>query len=167
MSRKVIKHVLIRNEKLNIENYEKNSLDISNNKGETYMSSQIQAKERTNSINFINIDNLQTNSPINDEEKVVKALDSANYFHFLKSYLCFKDQKTRLINECYELHKEEVCIENILKRLYEYEERIDCIETILNENSLVAKNIPKSERFEKIYELVNEIEKKNNEKPKK
>ncbi len=78
------------------------------------MSSQIQAKERTNSINFINIDNLQTNSPNNDEKKVVKALDSANYFHFLKSYLCFKDQKTRLINECYELYKEEVCIENIL-----------------------------------------------------
>lgn len=45
MSRKVIKHVLIRNEKLNIENYEKNSLEISNNRGETYMSSQIQAKE--------------------------------------------------------------------------------------------------------------------------
>ena len=166
MSRKVIKHVLIRNEKLNIENYEKNSLEISNNRGETYMSSQIQAKERTNSINFINIDNLQTNSPNNDEEKVVKALESANYFHFLKSYLCFKDQKTRLINECYELYKEEVCIENILKWLYEYEERIDCIETILNENSSVAKNIPKSERFEKIYDLVNEIE-KNNEKPKK
>lgn len=110
---------------------------------------------------------MQTNSPNNDEEKVVKALDSANYFHFLKSYLCFKDQKTRLINECYELYKEEVCIENILKRLYEYEERIDCIETILNENSLVAKNIPKSERLEKIYDLVNELEKKNNEKPKK
>ena len=71
-----------------------------------------------------------------------------------------------LINECHEQYKEEVCIENILKRIYDSEERIDCIESILSENNLQAKHFLKNERFEKIIELVDKIEKKNDNNPK-
>ena len=166
MSRKVIKHILHRNNKVNIENDDKNTLDNSNAKT-TYLENQIQVKETNNNLNISAINTLEKKpSSIDDEEKVIKALDSSNYFHFLKSYLCFKDPNTLLINECHEQYKEEVCIEGILKRIYDNEERLDCIEAILNENNLQAKNTPKSERFEKIIELVDKLEKKNDDNPK-
>ena len=166
MSRKVIKHILHRNNKVNIENDDKNTLDNSNAKT-TYLENQIQVKETNNNLNISAINTLEKKpSSIDDEEKVIKALDNSNYFHFLKSYLCFKDPNTLLINECHEQYKEEVCIEGILKRIYDNEERLDCIEAILNENNLQAKNTPKSERFEKIIELVDKLEKKNDDNPK-
>ena len=37
-----------------------------------------------------------------------------------------------------------------LKIFFDSKERIGCIEAILNENFYQVKNIPKSERFEKI-----------------
>jgi hypothetical protein len=165
MSRKVIKHILYRNNKANIENDDKNTLDNSNAKT-TYLDNQIQVKETNNNLNVGAFNTLEKPPSNYNEEKVIKALDHSNYFHFLKSYLCFKDPNTLLINECHEQYKEEVCIENILKRIYDSEERIDCIEAILNENNLQAKNTPKSDHFEKIIELVDKLEKKNVDNPK-
>ncbi len=165
MSRKVIKHILYRNNKANIENDDKNTLDNSNAKT-TYLDNQIQVKETNNNLNISAFNTLEKPPSNYNEEKVIKALDHSNYFHFLKSYLCFKDPNTLLINECHEQYKEEVCIENILKRIYDSEERIDCIEAILNENNLQAKNTPKSDHFEKIIELVDKLEKKNVDNPK-
>lgn len=165
MSRKVIKHILHKNSKVNIENDDKNTLDNSNAKT-TYLDNQIQVKETNNNLNISAFNTLEKPPSNYNEEKVIKALDHSNYFHFLKSYLCFKDPNTLLINECHEQYQEEVCIENILKRIYDSEERIDCIEAILNENNLQAKNTPKSDHFEKIIELVDKLEKKNVDNPK-
>ena len=39
-----------------------------------------------------------------------------NYFHILKSFLCFKDKKTKLINLCHKIITEDMCIETILER---------------------------------------------------
>ena len=50
-----------------------------------------------------------------------KVLKEINYFHILKSYFCFKDMKTKLINICQNIILEDICVENLLKRLYNLE----------------------------------------------
>ena len=50
-----------------------------------------------------------------------KILKELNYFYILKSYFCFKDKKTRLINLCQNIVLEDICIEKLLKRLYNLE----------------------------------------------
>ena len=165
MSRKVIKHIMQRNNKVNIENDDKNTLDNSKDKT-TYLDNQNQIKGTNANLNISAFNSLEKAPSNYDEEKVMKALDYSNYFHFLKSYLWFKDPNILLINECHEQYKKEVCIENILKRLYDSEDRIDCIEAILNENNLKAMHFLKTERFEKIIELIDKIDKKNDNNPK-
>ena len=160
MSRKVIKHILHRNGKVNVENDDKNTLDNSKDKT-NYLDNQIQIKETNINLNMSSYNHFDKTSSNCDEERVIKVLNNSNYFNFIKSYLCFNDPNTLLINECHEQYEEEVRIENILKRIYESEARIDCIEAILNENNLKAKHILKNERFGKIIELVDRIENKN------
>ena len=48
-------------------------------------------------------------------------LSKINYYHIIKSFLCFKDEKTKLINNCYEYINRDICIENILERFYNIE----------------------------------------------
>jgi len=50
-----------------------------------------------------------------------KILSKINYYHIIKSFLCFKDEKTKLINNCYEYINRDKCIENILERFYNIE----------------------------------------------
>ena len=61
----------------------------------------------------------------NDKMKKViennKELKKINYFHILISYLCFKTKKTEIINLCDDIVTEDLCVERILKRLYNLE----------------------------------------------
>ena len=54
----------------------------------------------------------------------IKILNNLKFFDFFKSYFCFKSIKYKLIDACHDLFKEEICIENILKRLYNLENYI-------------------------------------------
>jgi hypothetical protein len=60
-------------------------------------------------------------------KKIKKVIDNhqklkkINYFHILISYLCFKTKKTEIINLCDDIITEDLCIERILKRLYNLE----------------------------------------------
>ena len=47
-----------------------------------------------------------------------KKFSSINYFHIIKSYFCFRDNKTKLINYCHQIINDDICIENILQRFY-------------------------------------------------
>lgn len=58
----------------------------------------------------------------------------------MKSFLCFKDKKTKLINLCHTIILQDLCIERILERFYNLEkiyqffkgkekEKIECIKT--------------------------------------
>ena len=44
-----------------------------------------------------------------------------NYYHILKSYLCFEDKKSKLINLCHNIVTEDMSIERILERFYNLE----------------------------------------------
>ena len=50
-----------------------------------------------------------------------KHIEKVNYFHILKSYFCFKDKKTEMINLCNDIITEDMCIERILERFYNLE----------------------------------------------
>ena len=54
----------------------------------------------------------------------IKILNNIKFFDFFKSYFCFKSIKYKLIDACHDLFKEEICIDNILKRLYNLENYI-------------------------------------------
>ena len=48
-------------------------------------------------------------------------MKSINYFHIIKSYFCFKDNKTKLIYICQSTIIEDMSIEKILERIYNLE----------------------------------------------
>ena len=50
-----------------------------------------------------------------------KHIEKVNYFHILKSYFCFKDKKTVMINLCNDIIIEDMSIERILERFYNLE----------------------------------------------
>jgi len=50
-----------------------------------------------------------------------KHIDKVNYYHILKSYFCFKDKKTEMINLCNDIIIEDMCIERVLERFYNLE----------------------------------------------
>ena len=50
-----------------------------------------------------------------------RTLKDINYYDFIKSYFCFKNNKTELINLCHKIITEDMCIERILERLYNSE----------------------------------------------
>ena len=70
--------------------------------------------------------------------------------HIIKSFLWFKDKKSKLINVCYNIVCEDLCIEKILKRLYKLEEIYNYI--IDSQNYI---NI--NQRFEEVNKLIYEI----------
>ena len=73
--------------------------------------------EKSNDINNRLIKNDKMKKVIDNN----KELKKINYFHILISYLCFKTKKTEIINLCDDIITEDLCIERILKRLYNLE----------------------------------------------
>ena len=50
-----------------------------------------------------------------------KLLSELCFCDALKSYFCFKDKKTKLVNDCHNIIIEDICLEKILKRIYSLE----------------------------------------------
>jgi hypothetical protein len=80
--------------------YESNSLTTNNN---------FHIKEKQNNIKKL---------------AKIKILNNLKFFDFFKSHFCFKSIKYKLIDSCHDLFKEEICIDSILKRLYNLENYI-------------------------------------------
>jgi len=62
----------------------------------------------------------------NNIEKLtkIKMLNNLKFFDFFKGHFCFKNIKYKLIDSCHDLFEEEICIDSILKRLYNLENYI-------------------------------------------
>ena len=78
---------------------------------------------------------VEENNEININNKLIKSI---NYFDIIKSYFCFNDKKTKMINLCHNIISKDICIERILERFYNLEninfsgkerEDINCNET--------------------------------------
>jgi len=50
-----------------------------------------------------------------------KLLSELCFCDALKSYFCFKDKKTKLVNDYHNIIIEDICLEKILKRIYSLE----------------------------------------------
>ena len=85
----------------------------------------------------------------NNIEKLtkIKILNNLKFFDFFKSHFCFKSIKYKLIDSCHDLFKEEICIDHILKRLYNLE---NCI--LVNNNSSISIN-KKKNKYNLLYYL--------------
>ena len=82
-------------------------------------------------------------------------INEINYFNIIKSYLCFKDKKTELVNLCYDIIIEDMSIESILKRIYDLEELYNLF--FKEEKEKIALN--KNERFKNINNSIYKIKK--------
>ena len=107
-------------------------------------------------------DNLKKIKILNSKDKQLnkntintKIIENLNYCHIIKSFLCFKDKKAKLINLCNNIIEEDFCIEKILNRIY-YLEKINCT---FSENYLeeFKNNININNRFHEINNYVNSI----------
>ena len=61
---------------------------------------------------------VEENNEININNKLIKNI---NYFDIIKSYFCFNDKKTKMINLCHNIISKDICIERILERFYNLE----------------------------------------------
>ena len=98
----------------------------------------------------INSDNKVKQNNINKSTKI-KILNKLKFFDFFKSHFCFKNIKYKLIDSCHDLFKEEICIDNILKRLYNLE---NCI---LVDNDISISINKKKNKYELIDEYLSII----------
>ena len=129
MSRDVFR-TIINNEKI----YENNiNLTFDNNKfnknieiktKDLFSEKEIKSKIELNSISTNSNSENKDKQTNNKKLTKIKILNQLNFFDFFKSYFCFKSPKYKLIDICHDLFKEEICIDRILKRLYNLENYI-------------------------------------------
>ena len=54
----------------------------------------------------------------NYDKIVEKSFKSINYAKIIKSYFCFKDKNTNLINHCHKIINDDLCVEKMLEKFY-------------------------------------------------
>ena len=179
MSGDIISSLLEKNKNYSLTQQNHNINNLFKNKENNRMSSSerkdIKQESINKSRNLRNTDYFEKNDEIilnksidikkNDKnEKINKIglnknlINEINYFNIIKSYLCFKDKKTELINLCHDIIIEDMSIESILKRIYDLEQLYSSISSIKKENSTLNKN----ERFKEINNNIHKIKKEDN-----
>ena len=91
-----------------------------------------------------------------DDINYFEAVYRLNYCDVLLSYLCCKNNNSKIIKLCDELIEEDLCLENILSRIYELENVIN----ILLKIEQINYNVNEHEKFKEISKCIYEIEKK-------
>ena len=134
MSKDIIEMLLNNNKRSSVQTSKINNNLLKNNGKKDIISERKEIIDGTNAI--ININNNEKNDEIklnksNENTKIKnvrrikkvnnKIMKKINYWHILKSFLCFKDKKTKLINLCHSIITEDMCIERILERFYNLE----------------------------------------------
>ena len=139
--RKNIKEKKNKKENTNISDYLDKNHENRNIENKTHIpKSNIHQNSRRNSI-FIKKD----------------ILKKINVFHVIKSFLCFNDKKTKLINICCDIINEDISIERILGRFYKLEKIYNYFSNIEEEKI----NIIKNKRFKEVNKYIYLISKEN------
>ena len=89
-----------------------------------------------------------------------------NYYHILKSYFCVNDKNTKLIEFYHNIIIEDLCIERILKRLYNLENLYNFFSNKEKEKLELFKNKRFKEIMKNIYIINNEKKRKDSFKEK-
>ena len=90
--------------------------------------------DKTNNINHLENNNrlklvhIKRNNELMNYTKIYLAfsnnadkLKKINYFNIIKSYLCFKDEKSKIINLFHNIVNEDMSVEKIMERFYKFE----------------------------------------------
>ena len=181
MSKDIIGKILTKNEN---KNYKKNNLlieqknvinepfkNIENNKINSdrknieYSSMDKQSVEeimnKSNKINFNNTKVDESLKRIRTNQAKINIIKNLKIIHIIKSFFCFKDKKTKLIDLCHNIIIKDFCIDRILKRLYNLEK----LYYLLSEEELYKIKLFKNKEFEIInkylFQINNKIKKKN------
>ena len=85
---------------------------------------------------------------LNDLKINLQLMKQINYCNLIKSIFCFKDKKSKLINDCYEITNKEISIEGLLKNIYKVENAFNII-LEKDENSQI-RDINRKEKLNKI-----------------
>ena len=125
MNKDIINDLLNENKfrKINVQNHNKILLKDNIKKNIEIRRSKTEIDDKMTSIDYLDktdknrLNNIKK-SFFSSNEKVNEALTKINHYHILKSYFCFKDKKTKLIDFCENFISEETSIEKILERFY-------------------------------------------------
>ena len=112
-----------------------NSYEVKINKVKTNRKQCIINNEEDNNQNYIN----EINKKI-------------NYLDIIKSFFCFKDKKTKLIDLCHNIVTEDISIERIFERFYKLENEYHFMADKKNK-----KLFNENEKLEEISKYINEI----------
>ena len=129
---------------------------------------KIPNKDKTENDNEIKLDKSNENkrmSKIKIVKKVRvnnKIMQKINYYHILKSFLCFEDKKTKLINLCHNIVTEDMSIERILERFYNLEKIYHLLPNEEKTKFKFINNNRLKEVNQYIYTVKNDNIKKNN-----
>ena len=127
-------------------------IENSNNKDDLAKLDESKINKSNNNM-IKNIGELEENNII---------LKKINYFHILKSFFCFKDKRSELINYYHNIVSSNMSFEKILERFY----ILDNINNNLNHEKKEKKLIKKIKSFKEKdkngYIISKEIKKENN-----
>ena len=129
MNKDIFKYIKEKNYQKKIEVTLENKEMISKN---TNISS-INENEKINKSNMNSVDDLTNknanvdNNETRDKNSNSNVLDNLNYLHIIKSFFCCKDEKTKLINYCNDYISKEICLENLLLKLNQLENKFDLV----------------------------------------
>ena len=129
MNKDIFKYIKEKNYQKKIEVTLENKEMISKN---TNIRS-INENEKINKSNMNSVDDLTNknatvdNNETTDKNSNANALDNLNYLHIIKSFFCCKDEKTKLINYCNDYISKEICLENLLLKLNQLENKFDLV----------------------------------------
>ena len=170
MSKDIVGNLLNKANKINEFNKKNNKRNI-NFKGFEISSSSEKIKIKQESEKKIyNSDNSQNKSEklnISKDNNILKIkklnkininniiLTKINFCNILKSFLCFKDKKTKLINLCHNIITEDLSIERILERFYNLEN----IYYFISNEEKETLNIIKNKRLTEIDKYIDNINK--------
>ena len=120
-------------------------------------------KEKKNNYNELNKSkdfNVSKDLINNIIEAKSKIKNKINYFHIIKSFFCFKDNRTKLINLYHEIIFEDFSVEKMLERFYILENMSHLISKKAREKGKFKTN----KKFKEINECIqnlNKFKKKN------
>jgi hypothetical protein len=88
----------------------------------------------------------------NNQNYIIEINKKINYFHIIKSFFCFNDKKTKIIDLCHEIVIEDISIERIFERIYNLEKAYYFLSDKKNKKLFNEKK-----KLKEINKYINEI----------
>ena len=117
--------------------------------------------DKSNKIEDIKMIIEKKKSKENKDKMVkVKVLKNINFFDVMKSYICYKTRKIKLINICHNIVMKDLCIDRMLYRLYELEKLF----FLLSKEDQFRLSLKKDKKIEEVFRYIKYIYKEEKQK---